>query len=188
MFNLTSRTYILISVGIVALQIFALNLFGQPAYCTCGYIKLWEGVVLSIGNSQHLTDWYTFSHIIHGIIFFYAITAVFPRSPVLLRLLLSVGLESGWEIIENTPWAINHYRMQALAQGYTGDSILNSFSDSLSMIIGFVLAWRLPLYVVAGLAIFLELLVGYLIHDGLLLNVINLIYPFQFIADWQSGS
>ena len=161
--------------------------FGQPPICTCGYVKLWEGVVLSPGNSQHLSDWYTFSHIIHGMLFYALSWALFPRLPVGYRLLMALGIEIAWEISENTPFVINRYREQALAQGYSGDSILNSVMDSLSMAFGFLLARRLPVWSTIALAVLMEVSVAYFIRDNLALNIINLLYPLDFIHRWQAG-
>ena len=181
------RIGLLAAGALVAVQVGVLYLLGQPAICACGYVKVWEGVVASIGNSQHLSDWYTFSHIIHGLIFYAVLTLLFPRVPVMWRLVCAVGAEVAWEILENTPMVIQHYRNQALAQGYVGDSILNSLSDTLAMIGGFLLAWRLPVWTSVVLVLVLELFVGYSIRDGLLLNIVNLAYPFEFIATWQTG-
>lgn len=160
---------------------------GQPLLCGCGYIKIWEGTVFSVGNSQHLSDWYTFSHIIHGFIFYFVVQFLFPRLPFAPRLLLATGLEVGWEILENTPLVIDLYRQQALAQGYAGDSILNSLSDTLVMVGGFLLAWRLPVALTVALALGMELFVGYMIRDNLVLNIVNFIYPFEFLYYWQNG-
>lgn len=183
----TSQRYLLFALGLIAVQAGVLYLFGQPPICTCGDVKLWEGVVLSSGNSQHLTDWYTFSHIIHGILFYLGLWYFFPRMDVWKRFLLAMGIEVAWEIIENTPMVINHYREQALAQGYTGDSILNSVSDTIAMVFGFMLARRLPVWVVVLLALILELFVAYMIRDNLTLNVMNLIHQFPAISSWQAG-
>ncbi len=172
---------------LVAVQALVLYLFGQPPICTCGYVKLWEGVVLSSGNSQHLADWYTFSHIIHGLLFYLGLWYFFPRMDVWKRLFFAVGIEVAWEIIENTPMVINHYREQALAQGYTGDSILNSISDTVAMICGFILAKRFPVWTVVILAVALEIFVGYMIRDNLTLNVLNLVHQFPAISAWQAG-
>jgi hypothetical protein len=165
----------------------ALFLFGQPAVCECGYVKLWEGIVLSAGNSQHLTDWYTFSHIIHGFLFYLVLWHFFPRMPVAYRFALAVGIEAAWEITENTPWLIEHYRQQALAQGYTGDTILNSLMDTLAAAGGFVLARRLPILAVVLLGLGMELFTGVFVRDGLFLNVLGFFHQFEFIAEWQSG-
>ncbi len=177
-----------VAVGLVAAQVLVLYLLGQPWLCSCGYVKLWEGMIFSVGNSQHISDWYTFSHIIHGFVFYAVLTYFFPRVPMLWRLALALGLEVGWEIMENTPWVINQYREQALAAGYTGDSILNSLSDTLAMLAGFLLAWRLPVWLTVAFAIGMELFVGYAVHDNLALNILNFIYQFDAIVRWQSGA
>lgn len=175
----------LVAGGLVVAQAIVLYWFGQPIICACGYVKLWEGNILSSGMSQHLTDWYTFSHIIHGFIFYTVLRYLFPRTSVVQRLLMSMGIEIAWEIAENTPMVIHHYRQQALAAGYSGDSILNSLSDTCSMLVGFVFAWRMPILVTIGIALSFEFGVAYAIRDNLTLNVINLIYPFKFIHHWQ---
>jgi hypothetical protein len=144
-------------------------------------------VVASPENSQQLTDWYTFSHVIHGVLFYLALWLVFPKMPIGWRLLIALGVEASWEIIENTPMVINHYRTQALAQGYMGDSIINSLSDSLAAILGFVLARKLPIPIVVTLALGLELFTLYMIRDSLALNVIQILHPFPAIWQWQSG-
>ncbi len=185
---MNSRTYMLGAAALVAVQALVLFLFGQPAICECGYVKLWEGVVLSPGNSQHITDWYTFSHIIHGILFYAILTYFFPKISVWARLLMATGIEVAWEIAENTPMVIQHYREQALAQGYMGDSILNSISDTCSMILGFFIAHRFAVWMVIVLALFLEFWVAYEIRDNLTLNVLNLIYNFDAVDTWQMGA
>ncbi len=178
----------LIKLSVAALlvgQAAVLWWFGQPALCACGF-KLWEGVVYSAGNSQQLTDWYTFSHIIHGFIFYFIAWLFFPRWSIWQRLLLTIGLEVGWEIIENTPWAIGHYRDQILARDYNGDSIINSLSDTVAMIAGFALARRLSVRAIVALALAFELFTGYFIHDNLSLNILNFLYPFEAVTEWQS--
>ncbi len=180
--------YTALALALVAVQALVLFLLGQPPIAADGHIKLWEGVVLSAGNSQHITDWYTFSHILHGMLFYGLVWLVFRKGPVGVRFLMCVGLEAGWEILENTPMVINHYRQQALAQGYTGDSILNSVSDNVSMMLGFVVAWRLPMWAVVGLGLGMEGFVAYCIRDNLTLNILNLIHVFPVIERWQQGA
>ncbi|HRI88177.1 MAG TPA: DUF2585 family protein [Candidatus Hydrogenedentes bacterium] len=179
---------IALAIGLVVAQITVLFILGQPPICACGYVKLWEGVVKSSGNSQHLSDWYTFSHIIHGFAFYLLLRLIFPRAPVALRLAGAVGIEVGWEILENTPMVINHYRKQALAQGYTGDSIINSVFDTIWMVLGFVAAWRIPVWGSIASVALMEVFVAFCIRDNLMLNIINLVYPFEFIAKWQSSA
>lgn len=180
------RPWLLVALGIVALQAVVLYLFGQPLVCDCG-IKLWEGVVESAGTSQQFTDWYTFSHIIHGFIFYALLTALFPRLSVGARFALAVGVEVGWEIAENTPMVIEHYRQQALARGYMGDSILNSVMDTLAMALGFLMARKLPAMLIIGLIFVFEAFVLYSIRDGLALNVLNLLHQFPAIEAWQAA-
>ncbi len=171
---------------LLALQAIVLYALGQPAICECGYVKAWEGIVLSSGNSQHLTDWYTFSHIIHGFLFYLALWFFFPRLSVSKRFLLALAVEVGWEVFENTPMVIEHYRQQALAQGYIGDSVINSVTDTIAMIAGFFIAWKWPVWSVVALGLGLEIFVGYSIRDNLTLNVLGFFYQFELITNWQS--
>ncbi len=185
--HLTLKQAFLIALGLLSFQALVFYFLGQPFTCECGYIKFWESNVLSPGMSQQLFDWYTFSHIIHGFIFYGILKLIFPHLPASSRFLFAMGLEIGWEIIENTPWVIKAYRAQALAQGYNGDSIINSLFDTLSMMTGFFLARRLPVWVILLLAVLFEVFVGYCIRDGLFLNILNFIHQFDFIHTWQSG-
>ena len=41
---------------------------------------------------------------------------------------------------------INRYREATIALGYSGDSVINSVFDVLFMLLGFVFAWRLPVW------------------------------------------
>ncbi|MBP7770663.1 MAG: DUF2585 domain-containing protein [Candidatus Pacebacteria bacterium] len=175
------------AAALVALQVLALWMMGQPAIAQSGVIKLWEGAVLSSGNSQHITDWYTFSHVIHGLVFYWLLSLAAPRVPVLLRLLFAMGIEVSWEILENTPMVIEHYRQQALAVGYTGDSILNSISDTMAMVAGFVAAWRLPVWGSIMMGLGLEAAALWFIRDGLSLNIVGFVHQFDFITQWQNG-
>ena len=143
--------------------------------------------------SQQLTDWYSFSHIIHGFIFFGLLQLVLPRVPVGVRFLIAMGVEVTWEITENSPAVIRHYREQALAAGYVGDSIVNSLSDTLMMSIGFFFASRVRARYVVALALAFELFTATMIRDNLTLNVINLVAPNQWapitaIHRWQAGA
>lgn len=176
-----------LAVAIVLGQALALHLMGQPWICACGTIRLWEGDVTGPENSQHLTDWYTPSHVIHGLGFHLLLRLAVPGLPPIARLALAIGLEAGWELVENSPAIIERYREQALAQGYSGDSIINSLSDTLACIIGFGLARRLPVAASITLAILLELLTLGMIRDNLTLNIIQLIHPIDAIARWQTG-
>jgi hypothetical protein len=184
---LSVRTSLLIGGALLTVQAIALLAMGHPAICTCGYVKLWHGAVDSAENSQHLTDWYSFSHVIHGFAFYALFWLLAPRASIGLRFVLALTLESGWEILENTPMVIERYRQAALAQGYVGDSVINSLSDSLCAALGFFLARRLPIWSVVALALAMELFVGYMIRDNLTLNIIQLLHPSEVVSRWQRG-
>jgi hypothetical protein len=184
-----TRTHILIVAGIIAAAAVTLLLMGHPPICKCGYVKLWHGVVVSSENSQHLSDWYSPSHIIHGFIFYGLLWLAARWVPMSFgtRLALAVGIESAWEVIENTDWLINRYRGTTVSLDYYGDSVINSVSDILMMIVGFWLASRLPIWLTVAIAVALELAVGYFIRDNLTLNVLMLLWPVQAVLDWQAG-
>ena len=181
------QVYLLVVLALVAVQAATLLAMGRVPMCTCGTIRFWVGDVNSSENSQQIFDWYSFSHIIHGFIFYFVTWLAFPRAPIGLRFALAVGIETTWEIIENTSWIIDRYRAGTISLNYYGDSVVNSVSDNLSMMVGFVLARRLPIWLVIALALVIEVGLAYRIRDNLTLNIIMLIHPFESIKHWQSG-
>jgi Protein of unknown function (DUF2585) len=180
-----ARRAALVVAFIMAVQALVLHLMGRVWICSCGTVRLWVGDIWSSELSQQVFDWYTFSHIVHGMLFYGLLHLVAPRLPAGYRLAIAAGLEVAWEIAENSPAVIEAYRRQALAAGYTGDSILNSLMDTVSMMTGFAIAWRLPWRATLALAVAFEVGVGALVHDNLTLNVLNFIHRFPAIEAWQ---
>ena len=178
------RTFALLA-AMFALQGLSLAAIGHPWICTCGTVKLWHGEVFSSENSQHLTDWYTFGHVNHGLLF-YGLFWLIARRRSLDWRLLAVGLTGViWEVGENTDLVINRFRAVTISLDYYGDSIINSVFDSLFMVLGVLIAARVPVWATVALVLGTEALTTAVVRDGLALNTLMLLYPIEAVKDWQ---
>ncbi len=190
---LPNRRALIATLLLTAYAAFILFAMQRPPICACGTVKLWHGVVQSSENSQHLADWYTFSHIIHGLIFYGAAHLLwrkwrlFDGAPTRWALPIAVILEASWEILENSPMIIDRYRAVTVSFGYAGDSIVNSMADIGWMVLGFWLAAKLPWKASLAMAIAFELMTLALIRDNLTLNVLMLVHPIDAVRDWQAA-
>jgi hypothetical protein len=182
-----SRRAIIAAVLIVVAAAAILLAMGRHPICTCNAIDLWVGGRDSPRTSQMLADWYSFSHIVHGLIFYAVLWLIARRWPVEWRFLVALLIEASWEVIENTPMVIDRYRETTAALGYTGDSVLNSVSDILMMTVGFFLARKLPVWTSIMLVIVFEVIPLLVIRDNLTLNVWMLLWPDKAVAAWQAG-
>lgn len=158
---------------------------GRPVICTCGFVKLWQNDVFSSQVSQHLLDWYVFSHIIHGFLFYLIARYLFPGQNLLLWAILAISVEAVWEVVENTPFVIEYYRSNTMSTEFVGDTVINSTMDLLAMVIGFIMARKFPVWLTVLLFLGFEAMTLWVIRDGFLLNVLMLLWPIEAIKDWQ---
>lgn len=193
--------YFFTTLSFIFIAEFLLFIFGQPFINKNGIIQFWCGSVQSSCNSQDISDWYSSSHFLHGVIFFWFfsfISILFKKELYKIKtkiekinyykiFLISLFVECFWEVLENTPFIINKYREGTIAFDYSGDSILNSSFDILFMTFGFFFAkkfgWKISIF----MFFFLELFTLYFIKDNLTLNVLMLIHPIDAIKIWQSS-
>ena len=174
------------AIAILLLTAAVLLMMGRPPICTCGVVALWGTV--GPAQSQMIADWYSFSHVVHGFLFYALLWLAVRKWPVRRRFLVALVIEALWEVVENTPMIIDRYREATIALGYTGDSILNSVSDIAMMGIGFLAAARLPAWLSIVIVLVLEVVPLIVIRDNLTLNVWMLLAPSEALRQWQAGA
>ena len=181
-----TKKHLLISLAIIVLAAGVLLAMGRIPFCKCGIVSVWSSDVTSNQQSQQLADPYTFTHVLHGIVFYFLLWLIFgKRLTVGQRLLLAVGIEAAWEVFENTDFVINRYRSHTFSYDYYGDSVLNSVGDILAMMVGFWLSFKLPWW--GSLLVFIGIdgILLLIIRDSLVVNIIMLIHSFEGIKNWQ---
>ncbi len=171
--------------AVLSITLFQLRIQERIWWCSCGHYNLWSGDIWSLHNSQHLFDPYSFTHILHGVLFCGILAWLLPKIPLMWRLWMAVSLEAIWEIFENSQFIIQRYRESTMALGYNGDSAINSTGDILSCVAGFILARYLGLRYSIILFIIIELVLLFWMRDNLTLNIIMLVCPIEVIKNWQ---
>ncbi len=174
-------------IFILSLTIVSLLYLKRNPICQCGYVKIWHGVTKSSEQSQHLFDPYTFTHFGHGIALYFVLWLLARKLHVTVKFVIALGLESLWEVIENTSFVIERYRTATISLDYYGDSIVNSLGDIFTMAGGFAFAYYLPVIVTICVLVTIEIALGYFIKDNLTLNVFMLLNPSTHVKEWQSS-
>lgn len=171
---------------ILLLVVVLLRAEGRMFLCTCGHFAIWTSDTCSSQTSQQLFDPYSFTHLLHGFLFFWLITLLFRRLTTSWQVWLALSLEGVWEVFENTQFVIDKYRTETAALGYTGDTIVNSLGDLTCAMAGFLLARKLGLRWSLIVFLLIELVLTLAIHDSLLLQILMLVHPVQAIKLWQT--
>jgi hypothetical protein len=178
---------LIIFIVVVALTAGVELALGRSLLGPDGRVGLWDGDIWSSENSQRIADAYSFSHIVHGILFFGILWLGARRLPLSTRFTIALFAEAGWEILENSPIIINRYRDATIALGYVGDSVLNSCCDIGMMALGFLFAWRVRPRWSAAAVVAMEIGCLLWVRDNLTLNIIMLVHPIEAIKTWQSA-
>ena len=184
----TDRTTVfqIVAVGMVLLlMIVLLRAQGRLLLCACGHFEIWTSDTCSSNNSQQLFDPYSFTHVLHGFLFFYLVVLVFSRLRRGWQLVLALALEAAWEVFENSSFVIDRYRTATAALGYQGDTVVNSIGDLACALIGFLIARQVGIRGSLILFVLLELILVFWIHDSLLLQILMLIWPIETLKSWQ---
>jgi hypothetical protein len=185
--RLLTRPALVYLIAVVGFTAAVLALFGRNLWCPVGDLVPWSWATASAHGSQHLLDPYSFTHFEHGVVFFALLSVVARRTPVRTRFLAAVTIAGAWEVLENSSFIIDRYRAQTIDAGYYGDSILNSLADMGWCALGFCVTAKVRWWASLGIMIAFEIGLALTIRDGLLLNVLMLIYPFDSIRAWQGG-
>ena len=175
-----------LSFGATLLMVVLLYLQGRLWWCKLGDYRIYVNEAWNSSHtSQHFFDPYTFTHILHGVMFFWLAILIFSRFSSAWQLFIAISAETAWEILENSNFIIEKYRATTASFDYLGDSIFNSIGDILACTCGFWIAYTLGWWKSLAFFLLVELVLLLWIHDGLLINILMLIYPIDSIKQWQ---
>ena len=175
----------LLIIMVLAITAWQLRQQGRLWFCACGRLYLWAGDIWRSHCSQHFFDPYSFTHLLHGLIFFGLLVWILPRLSPAWRLSLAICGEALWEVCENSAFVIQRYREATVSLGYTGDTVINSMVDILACGIGFAVARYLGFRRSLMVFVVTEVILLIWIRDNLTLNILMLIYPVNAIKAWQ---
>lgn len=174
--------YAVFGVFLIAIP---LALVGQPLICTCGEVKFWVGSVFDGGNSQHIADWYTLSHILHGVLIALLGRIFFPKWRFSYLFVIAITTGVAWELVEHSQFVLAAFRATTINAGYLGDSVLNAVADYIWMLGGFFAAYLSRTIFVLITVAFLELTAVFFARDSLALTTLMLVYPVDAVENWQ---
>lgn len=184
-----SLTPVILSLAAAAAMVAVLFFQGRLWWCKLGDYAVYVNEAWNSSHtSQHFFDPYTFTHVLHGVMFWWIVTAVTPRLSAGWRLFIATSVEAAWEILENSNFIIEKYRENTASLDYFGDSILNSIGDVVACAIGFAIAQKLGWWRSFAFFLLVEIVLLIWIRDGLLLNILMLVYPLDAVKRWQMGA
>lgn len=185
---LSRQNYLPLALAFAALaaMVFILSAQGRIWWCKLGDYAIYVNQAWNSSHtSQHFLDPYTFTHILHGVLFFWLAGAIFTKLSVVWRFFIASFAEAAWEVLENSNFIIEKYRENTASLDYYGDSIFNSTGDVLACMVGFWIAYKLGWWKSLAFFLLVEIVLLLWIRDGLLLNIFMLIYPLDSIKHWQ---
>lgn len=163
-------------------------LFHRPVFGPDGRFAFWNTSIWSNECSQRLADPYSFSHIVHGIVFYGVLWLCFRKATVAARFLTTVIAGCAWEVVENLPFIIERFRVANAALGYNGDSIMNSLSDVVMMAFGFWIAWKFTPWKSIAATLVMEIGCALWVRDNLTLQFAMLLHPVKAVQNWQNAA
>lgn len=185
--SIFSKLPVILAFVMTGLMIFILHAQGRIWWCKLGDYNPWTSDAWSDHTSQHLFDPYSFTHVLHGVLFFWLISLIFRKWTFGGQFVTAIFAECAWEIVENSSYIIEKYRANTASLDYFGDSVFNSVGDVFACGIGFYIAYKLKFWRSLIFFFIIEIILLIWIRDGLLINIIMLIHPIEALKKWQTG-